>query len=431
MHVVILGNGVAGVSAALKLRELQPAWEITIVSGESKYHYSRPALMYIFMGHMRYQETKPFADSFWAQQRLELVRAWVTRIDTSEKKLELHGQAPLGYDQLLIATGSKSNKFGWPGQDLDGVQGLWSLQDLKLLYANAERARKAVIVGGGLIGIELAEMLHSRGIHVTFLVMESSYWNNILPDGESGMINREIRAHGIELRLETQLDHVVDDGTGRCRAVVTNHGDEIDCQIVGLTAGVSPNIAVLEGSDIEAGRGVLVDGNLRTSAPDVFAAGDCAEIRAKGDERNTIQQVWYTGKMQGEFAARGLAGKATGDYDSGIYFNSAKFLDLEYHTYGLVGRHIAGEENLYWEHPNGKHAVRIVYTDEGVIGLNTMGLRWRHEVCERWLRDRISVDEAVRRLEEPYFEPELYFRHEPFIRRAFSEALQQPTEGAL
>jgi NADPH-dependent 2,4-dienoyl-CoA reductase/sulfur reductase-like enzyme len=423
VHVAILGNGVTGVSAALKLRALRPDWRITIVSGESTYHYSRPALMYIFMGHMRYEETKPFEDSFWAEQRLDLARAWVTRIDTDAKRLELHEKPALDYDKLLIATGSQSNKFGWPGQDLEGVQGLWGLQDLRRLYENAGRTKRAVIVGGGLIGIELAEMVHSRGIHVTFLVRERSYWNNILPAEESDMINREIRAHGMDLMLETELDHILDDGQGRCRAVATKDGRELDAQLVCLTAGVSPNVSVLEGSAIETGRGVLVDGTLQTNVPDVFAAGDCAEIRMEGQERNTIQQVWYSGKMQGEHAARGLAGEATGEYDPGIWFNSAKFLDLEYHTYGLVNRNVPGEKNLYWEHPSGKHAVRIVYTEDGVVGLNTMGLRWRHEVCERWLRDRLPLREVVERIDEPYFEPELFRRHEPAIRRAFAGAV--------
>ena len=127
--------------------------------------------------------------------------------------------------------------------------------------------------------------------------------------------------------------------------------------------------------------------------------------------------------MQGEFAALGMAGADAGEYDAGIWFNSAKFLDLEYHTYGLVHRNVPDEKNLFWEHESGKHAVRIVHTDEGVIGLNTMGLRWRHEVCERWLRDKLSVHEVIRRLEEPYFEPELYRRHEPAIRRAFEGAV--------
>ena len=173
------------VTAALTIRERQPTWRITMISGETKSFYSRPALMYIYMGHMRYEDTKPFEDSFWEEKRLDLVRDWVTRIDVEGKRLEMHRGTPITFDKLLIATGSRSNKFGWPGQDLEGVQGLWGLVDLKLLYENVKRTRHAVIVGGGLIGIELGEMLHSRGVHVTFLVREQSYWDNVLPAEES------------------------------------------------------------------------------------------------------------------------------------------------------------------------------------------------------------------------------------------------------
>lgn len=423
MHTVILGNGVTGVSAALALRKLCPDRRITILSGESKYHYSRPALMYIFMGHMRYQDTKPFEDSLWEEQRLELVRDWVTRVDTEKRELVLHKGQPLAFDQLLVATGSKSNKFGWPGQDLDGVQGLWGLQDLTTMYETVKRTRAAAIVGGGLIGLEMAEMLHSRGIHVSLVVREKSYWANIMPAEESAMLNRIIKASGIELLLETELDEVLDDGDGRCRGIRTKDGREIACELVGLTAGVSPNVGVLAGSGIETGRGVLVDKQLRTNVAGIFAAGDCAEIVEDGDARNTLQQVWYTGKMQGEFAARSMAGEEVGDYDAGIWFNSAKFLDLEYHTYGLVNRHIEGEKNIFWKHANDKHSVRIVYTDEGVIGFNTMGQRWRHEVCERWLKEKLPVRDVIARLEEAHFEPELFKRHEAEMRRTFEGAL--------
>ncbi len=123
MHAVIVGNGVTGVSAAQRLRELQPDWKISLISGESRHHYSRPALMYIYMGHMRYEDTKPYPDDYWERMRLELVRDWVVGIDVETRHLQLHRGGAMPYDRLLLATGSKPNRFGWKGQDLEGVQG--------------------------------------------------------------------------------------------------------------------------------------------------------------------------------------------------------------------------------------------------------------------------------------------------------------------
>ena len=423
MHVAIIGNGVTGVSAALRIRKRRPDWKVTLVSGESRFHWSRPALMYVFMGHMGYQQTKPFPDSFWADREIDLVRGWVTGVDVMQKRLDLHTGQTLGWDRLLIASGSKSNMFGWPGQDLEGVQGLYGLPDLVALYENAAKAREAVIVGGGLIGIELAEMLHSRNIHVRFLVRESSYWNNVLNDEESAIINRLIRDQGLDLELETELESIEDDGSGRCGAVITRDGRRFECQLVGLTAGVSPNTGFLADSTLECGRGVLVDPTLKASASNVWAAGDCAEIVTRGEGRNLIQQVWYTGKMQGEVAADNIAGEAEVAYDPGIWFNSAKFFELEYHTYGLVNRRVPDEENLFWEHPRHRHSARIVTSAGVVIGLQTMGARWRHEVAERWIREQRSVEEVIDDLPELAFDPELHRRYEGQMAAGFREQL--------
>lgn len=392
-----------------------------MISGESTYHYSRPALMYVFMGHMRYEDTKPYENGVWAEQRIELVRDWVTHLDVEARTLRLHQRGSLGFDKLLLATGSKSNKFGWPGQDLEGVQGLYDLLDLRRLYANAENARQAVIVGGGLIGIELGEMLHSRGIGVTFLVRERSYWNNVLPPEESALVNRVIAASGMDLRLETELDHIVDDGRGRAAAVVTKGGDTIPCQIVGLTAGVHPNIDLVKDTSVETGRGILVDRRLETNVAGIFAAGDCAEIVQPEAERNLVEQVWYTGKAQGRHAAESLSGE-TAEYAPGVWYNSAKFLDLEYQTYGSVHRQLPGERNLYWEHPTEALSIRIVYGDDGVLGFNTLGVRYRHEVCERWIVERRSIDYVLEHLGEANFDPEFFQRHEDSVRAAFRGA---------
>lgn len=420
LHVAIIGNGVTGVTAATRLRKKQPDWKISLISGESTHHFSRPALMYLFMGHMTYQQTKPFEDRFWIDQRLDLVRDWVTSIDYPRKTLTLHNGGPMPYDKLLIATGSKSNKFGWPGQDLAGVQGLYSLMDLRLLYENVKNTRHAVIVGGGLIGIELAEMLHSRNIDVTFLIREVSYWDNIMAREESELLNHIIKEQGIGLITETNMKEIVDDGTGRACGVVTEFGKRIECQFVGLTPGVSPNTDLVKGSEIETGRGILVDGSFRTSVADVFAAGDCAEIQNQEGERNLIQQVWYTGKKQGEVVGDVLAGEERA-YDPGIWYNSAKFLNLEYQTYGSVNMKVPDEKNIYWQHEDKKHAVRLVYTDEGVIGFNFMGLRARHNICEQWIAEQKSVPYVLDHLAEANFDPEFFRRYEPEIVRSLKE----------
>ena len=201
------------------------------------------------------------------------------------------------------------------------------------------------------------------------------------------MVNRHIREHGIGLKLSTELKEIVDDGSGRCCAVVTGDGERIECELVGLTAGVSPNVELARDAGIPCGRGVLVDWSLRTEVEGVYAAGDCAELVAEDGGRNTIQQVWYTGKKQGEVLADVLAGEER-RYEPGTWFNSAKFLDLEYQTYGRVGFGVPGEESLVWEHPGGRHLIRIVHVDGVVIGFNLMGIALRHRkrVSRFWHR---------------------------------------------
>jgi NADPH-dependent 2,4-dienoyl-CoA reductase/sulfur reductase-like enzyme len=323
----------------------------------------------------------------------------------------------------VIATGSKSNKFGWPGQDLKGVQGLYHLQDLEGMERYSPGLKRAVVVGGGLIGIEMAEMFLSRGIAVTFLVREHSFWDIVLPAEESAMINRHIKAHHIDLRLASELKEILPDADGRATAVVTNHGDRIDCGFVGLTVGVSPNIDFLKDSGIETQRGVLVDEHLQTSQPDIYAIGDCAQLRTPLPGRRPIEAIWYTGRMMGQTVAHTICGAARA-YVPKLWFNSAKFLDIEYQVYGdmpaAVPAHIT---SLYWEHPEDNKSIRINYdtATEEVKGFNLMGIRYRHEVCEKWLLDKTPIQEVLKTLSLANFDPEFFKAFEGEIVRKYNE----------
>lgn len=420
VHIVILGNGITGVTAARELRKRDPEVRITIVSGESDHHFSRPALMYVYMGHMRYRDIVPYEEHFWERNRIGLHRGWVRAIDTVAQELRFDDASTLPYDKLLLATGSQPNRFGWPGQDLKRVHGMYSLQELIELERNTRAIRTGVIVGGGLIGIELAEMLHSRGKHAILLVREASYWNNVLAREESAMVNREIERSGIELRLGTELDTIHDDGTGAVGGISTKGGERVDCQFVGLTAGVRPNLSALEGSGIETARGIKVDDQLRTSAPNVWAAGDCAHIHPS-DGDAYLQQVWYTGRFQGEVAAENLLGGERA-YQRGIWFNSAKFVDIEYQIYGETpAKPVDGVTHHYWEHPDGNKSVRICTRDGAFIGLQTMGLRYRHRVCERWIADKVDLSHVLANLGDANFDPEFFRHHEGAIRAGLTE----------
>ena len=423
MHVAIIGNGIAGITAARAIRRRDPGARITLISGESDHHFSRPALMYLYMGELGWDEVKPYPDALWRRERIDRIRGWVTSIDAAGHRLTLDGVTPLSWDKLLLATGSRCNRFGWPGQDLAGVGGMVSLSDLAMLESLSGALRHAAVVGGGLIGVELAEMLRSRGVGVTLLVRESHYWNNVLPDAEATLVDSVIREHGVDLRLQTELREIVDDGSGRARAVVDGSGRRTEVGYVGLTAGVSPNTSVCEGTDIATGRGILVDRQLATGTPDVWAAGDCAEIVTPEGERNLIQAVWYTGRSQGEVAAANICGGSV-EHRPGVWFNSAKFFDVEYQVYGTVPSGLAPVQldSLYWQHGDGRHACRIVVDGDKVVGFNLVGIRFRHRVCERWIQEERSPDFVLEHLRDAFFDPELSRRWDRVIRRSLERA---------
>lgn len=424
-HIVIIGNGISGITAARHIRKLSDK-RVTVISSETDYFFSRTALMYVYMGHMKFEHIQPYEKSFWADNNIILKNDYVTRINPFDSKIYLQSGSILHFDKLIIATGSKSNKFGWPGQDLPGVTGLYSKQDLDYIEENSPNCKHAVVVGGGLIGIELAEMFLSRNISVTFLVREKSFWDIVLPPGESEMINRHIIEHGIDLKLETGLKEVIADDNGKAKAVITDKGETIECQLVGLTAGVSPNIDFLKDSGIEIGRGVKVNRFLQTNFENIYAIGDCAEQLQAIGNRRPVEAVWYTGRMMGETVAQTICGNPT-PYKPGNWFNSAKFLDIEYQTYGWVfAQPKESEEHFYWEHRNGKKCIRFVYdkVTREFIGTNIFGIRMRHEFFDKVLIEKRTIDYVIENLSAANFDPEFFSKHENEIKAAFHHQFQ-------
>jgi NAD(P)H-nitrite reductase large subunit len=408
--IVIIGNGISGITAAREIRK-KSGYEITVISAESQYFFSRTALMYVFMGHMRFEDIQPYENNFWEKNRIQLIYNKVETIDSENKSVQLQSGESIVYDDLIIATGSQSNVFNWPGTNFKGVQGLYSKQDLESLEEQSIKIKRAVIIGGGLIGIELAEMLMSRNIEVHFLVREERFWEPVLPTEDSYFVGEHLkRHHNLHMHYEDELVEIFGDENNEVKGILTKKGEKINAQFVGLAVGVSPNISFLVNTPIETERGILVDAHLETSVKNIYAIGDCAQMRQAVGKRRPVEQVWYTGRMMGETIAETICGKPT-NYRPGNWFNSAKFFDLEYQTYGWVfAQREESEAEFIWKDDKNERMLHFIFDQntEELIGVNCFGIRLRHELLDAWLTDKRDISFVLQNFTAANFNPEFF-----------------------
>ncbi len=419
MRYVIIGNGVAGTTAAFTIRERERRAWITLISDESDYFISRTALMYAFMDRLERRDLEPVERKVWDRQNIECVRGRVTGIDSAGHKLTMRSGAVIPYDRLLIACGSLPNRPAWDGlaEVQDGLVNFVTLGDLDRCERLTKTGQKAVVVGGGLIGVELVECLRHHGMQVTFLVREPWYWPAALGKPEGLMISEHIRKHGVDVRMDESVKRVNVDSGGNVRGVLTDAGHEYACSLLGVAVGVHPAIEWLPDNGPRANRGVLVDTSFRTSLDTVWAAGDCAEIQF--DDRPTVvEQIWYSAKRQGELAARSMLGDPI-VYDPPVFYNSAKLFDIEYTTVGNF--RIPDAAEFYGRIPGRDVSIRIAEYSGAVIGFNMLGSRWDHTWFERWIAERRSLEYVMEQLHLAQFDVEFGRQDLSEFRRQFAK----------
>lgn len=408
MHIVIVGNGIAGITCALDARDRDPAVSITVVSGETEFFYSRTALMYAFMDKMNRRDLEPFERDVWRKRHIELVNDWVVGNDTSRRELELAGGRRLAYDNLVLAVGAAPFRPDWAGlaEAKQGVVSFVSMQDLDACERLAKTAKRAVVVGGGLIGIELVECLVHHGVKTTFLIREPYYWPAALSREESQMVIAHLREQGVEVIVDETVQRVESAGE-RFQAVVTATGKRYEGDMLGVCVGVRANLGRLAAwkDKPETRRGIVVDDRFRTSIPGVFAAGDCCEIERPG-KQPLIETIWYSAKRHGALVARNLFGDDIA-YAPPVFFNSSKFFHIEFTTIGDVENAPAGTPTIFRYKPGKAVSQRIVHDGTRVIGFNMLGSRWDNELLARWVEEKRSPTYVLRHLAEAQHDVEL------------------------
>ena len=307
LSYVIVGNGIAGVTAAETVRQEQPSAEITMVAETATPACHRPSLKDYLAG--RVEEDGLFArrPSFYADKGVRFLLDRVEDIDVARQQLVLRRGQGVGYDRLLLATGARARRLTCPGGDLAGVLSLRSVTDYQAALRFLEIARRVVVYGGGPLALETVDTLRQRGLRVTHLLRRRQLWADVLDRTASELILHQEQEAGVEVRVEDEIEEIVGK-SGRVQGILTRNGARIPCDLLILAIGSEPVIDCIKASDIACERGVTVDHAMRSSVANVYAAGDVAETLEPLSGRMRIPGQWYPAMQQGRAAAYGMMG---------------------------------------------------------------------------------------------------------------------------
>jgi NAD(P)H-nitrite reductase large subunit len=332
---LLVGSGVAALSAAEAIRENDAGARITLVSEEPHPFYSRPGLAYLLNRSVPERQLQIRSAAELRELHLERITARVTSLEPAAHRVRLGDGRLLVYDRLLLATGAASIAPAFPGAELQGVARLDGLDDARTLLSLAKRGRTAVVVGGGSTALELVEGLHARGMHTRYFLRGDRYWSRVLDETESAIVGERLRAAGVELHTNTGVRAALGK-KGRLVAVETQTGEVLKCDLLAVAIGVRPRIEVARAAGVRVERGVLTTALLQSSEPDVFAAGDVAEVGGLEGGSGALDTLWASALAQGRVAGLNLAGGST-PYRMRVALNVTALAGVVTTVIGAVG----------------------------------------------------------------------------------------------
>jgi NAD(P)H-nitrite reductase large subunit len=333
---LLIGLGPGAIAAAEAIRGADGAAEIVVVGADPHGYYSRPGLAYYLADEVPEKWLRPFTAAEFARLRLTIVGERVVAIDPGGHRVTLESGRELGYDRLLLATGSTAIPTRAPGAELDGVVKLDDLDDARDIIRRSTTAKAAVVVGGGITALEIVEGLHAHGVHVDYFMRQDRYWRNVLSETESQAVEQQLRADGVTVHTFTELAGILG-RDGRVAGVETGEGKRIACDLVAVAIGVRPRIELAQAAGLDCARGILVDDYLRSSAEDVYAAGDVAEAASHVTGRRTMEVLWNSAVIKGRTAGLNMATEPHVVYETGVPLNVTRLAGLHTTIIGTVG----------------------------------------------------------------------------------------------
>ncbi len=408
MHYVVIGAGPAGVIASETLRKTDPAAQVSLIVGEPGPPYSRMAIPYLLIGSIDEAGTSlRKSDDHYQQLGIEVQHNTVTAVQPGDRQLDLGTGGRLGYDKLLLATGSRAVLPPVPGIDLPGVHNCWTLEDARHIAERASPGAKVLLIGAGFIGCIILEALASRGVDLTVVEMGDRMVPRMMNETAAGMIKAWCERKEVRVHTDTQVTSIeagenasgaASDGgggggvkgffrrlTGTREAALPpttsdasrlkvhlSSGEVVECDLVLSAAGVAPNLELLDGSGIATDRGVMVNAHLQSSDPDVYAAGDCAQTKDFSTDATVVHAIQPVASEQGRIAALNMAGRLT-PYEGSFSMNVLDTLGLISVSFGLWMGVESGEQ-VELSDPDNFRYLNLQFRDDMLVGATSLGM---------------------------------------------------------
>jgi NADPH-dependent 2,4-dienoyl-CoA reductase/sulfur reductase-like enzyme/pSer/pThr/pTyr-binding forkhead associated (FHA) protein len=374
---VIIGNGIAGATAAEVLRAEDSAADITVVADDSFPVYYRPALKDYLAGRVREDKLWARPNSFYQQQNIRFLSGRVLRIQAGQHTLRLNNGQEIGYSRLLLASGARPSRLTCPGNDLAGVYTLRTVADYQAVQDRLKTVRRVVVSGSGTLALETIETLRHRGYSIIHLLRHRALWSEVLDATASDLVLQQERRDGVEVHLEEEIVEI-SGKQGQVQGIVTTKGAYIPCDMVIMAIGIEPIVDFIKASGIPCGRGLKVDGAMRTGAPDIYAAGDVLEINDTVTGRSRVIGQWYPAIQQARAAVYSMLDLLDSKrlFRFATFYNATFLYGLEFASSGLtnIPRQGQGYQEIIAD-PQPRTYRKVILKDGVAVGALALGNR--------------------------------------------------------
>ncbi|HEY7350656.1 MAG TPA: FAD-dependent oxidoreductase [Ktedonobacterales bacterium] len=405
--VLVIGNGIAGLTASVEARRYAPDADILIVTEQNHPTINTPALKQFGAGQLAVEQLLAYPPGMERQSGIGIVNQRATKLDTVARQVHLADGQTIKYGRLLLATGSQPAGLPTtcPGRDFDGVLSLHNLEDYLDLRRRLPEVASVVVIGGGYHAAETAMLLRHWKVRVTWLIRGETFMAQMLDEVASDMLIRHIQRLGVDVRLETEVAGIIG-RIGSVVGVMTKEEEFIPCQVVAVCTGTAPAAELAEGTGVSLStrHGLKVNGRLKTAVSDVFAAGDVAAVFDPQTGRHAPRAQWYSAFQQGRLAAAALTGASIPEGAEagvlGCFWHATQLGELGVLAAGapmLSERDHRDNEVL--SRGSSRFYRRLVVRDNRLIGYLALGERQPGGLAiKRLIDEQIDMNEIKRQL---------------------------------